>query len=325
MPSLPLLGFIALLLAICCNAALSADLQLLQEIELPGTTGRIDHLAIDVEHRLLYIAALGGDTVDVVDLRDGRRVAKLDGRQEPQGVLYMPALQRLLVANGRGGTVEAFRDNRRESVIVDLPDADNLRLDPRSGLVYVGFGNALALIDPRSMKVLRRLPLPGHPEGFQLAGTGEHIYVNVPAVAAVVVLDRGSGRTVTTWNVAPRAGNFPMALDHTGHRLFIATRKPAALVALDSDSGALVAEVPLCGDVDDLFFDAARRVVYGVCGDGQVAVVPQPDADHLGAGRRIRTANGARTGLFVPTLETLFVAAPARAGRPARLLVYRAE
>ena len=321
-----LLVLLSLCAALVGASAQSApDLTLVQEIELPGTRGRIDHLSIDLEHRLLFIAALGGDAVDVVDLQAARRVAKLDGRREPQGVLYVPVLQRLLVANGAGGTIESFHDTRRESVIPDLPDADNLRLDPRSGLVYAGHGSALAEIDARSMKILRRFALPGHPESFQLASTAQRIYVNVPATSSVVVLDRESGRTIATWSLAPRAGNFPMALDETGHRLFVATRKPASLVVLDSESGVKVAETALCGDADDLFVDAERRVVYAVCGEGQIAVVPQPDADHLGPVRRTQTADGARTGLFVPGLKTLFVAAPARAGRSAKVMVYRAN
>jgi len=320
---LVLLAFRAALAGV--SAPSPPDLTLVQEIELPGTKGRIDHLSIDLDHRLLFIAALGADAVDVVDLQAAHRVARLDGRREPQGVLYVPALQRLLVANGAGGTIEAFHETRRESVIADLPDADNLRLDPRSGLVYAGYGSALAEIDARSMKILRRFPLPGHPESFQLASTGQRIYVNVPAISSVVVIDRESGRTIATWSLAPRASNFPMALDEAGHRLLVATRKPASLVAFDTESGAQLAESPLCGDADDLFVDAQRRVVYAVCGEGQIAVVPRTDADHFGPARRMQTADGARTGLFVPSLKTLFVAAPARAGRSARLLLYRAD
>src|SRR3954467_14247257 len=112
---LKLLAWVALCAAMAGAAAPSpADLALVQEIELPGTQGRIDHLSIDLEHRLLFIAALGGDAVDVVDLEAARRVGKLEGRRGPQGVLYVPALQRLLVANGSGGTIEAFQGTRRE-------------------------------------------------------------------------------------------------------------------------------------------------------------------------------------------------------------------
>lgn len=324
--ALVVLRFLALCTALSWIPARSAqDPAWVRDIELAGTTGRIDHLAADVDHHLLFVAALGGDAVDVVDLHAGRRVARLEGRREPQGVLYLPALQALLVSNGQGGTIERFRDNRREAVIADLPDADNLRDEPRSGLVYAGFGSALAEIDPTSMRVLRRLQLPGHPESFQLDPSGDRIYVNVPAAAAVVVLDRVSGRTVATWSVAPLAANFPMALDSASHRLFVATRKPAALLVLDTATGGRVAEIPFCRDADDLFVDEQRRVVYGICGEGQLAVVPLVDAGHTGPVRRIATAEGARTGLFVPGLKQLVVAAPARGGRPSRLLVYRLD
>ena len=317
---------VACIYAACAWAPARADhAALLQEIELPDTRGRIDHLAIDLEHRRLFIAALGANTVEVIDLQAGKRIGKLQGRGEPQGVAYVPAAQRLLVANGGGGNLEAFRDGQSQSIAADLPDADNLRLDARSGRVYAGYGNALAEIDPLSLQVLQRMPLPGHPEAFELSSTGPRVYVNVPTARAVIVLDRGDGRTLATWSIAPASRNFAMALDEPNRRLLIATRDPASLLVLDLDTGRRVAELALCGDVDDLFLDARRHRIYAVCGEGLLAVVPQRDADHYGPMQKIATSTGARTGLFVPALDRLFVAAPARLLRSARLLVFRLD
>jgi hypothetical protein len=303
----------------------AADMALLQEIALADTRGRIDHLAIDLEHGRLFIAALAANAVEVVDLHAATRIARLQGRREPQGVAYVPAAQRLLVANGDGGKLEAFRDGQLQGVAADLPDADNLRLDARSGRVYAGYGRALAEIDAMSLQVLRRMPLPGHPEAFDLSATGSRVYVNVPTAKAVVVLDPGTGRTLATWSVAPSSGNFAMALDEANQRLMIATRDPASLLVLDAETGRRVAELALCGDVDDLFLDARRHQLYAVCGEGLLAIVPQRDRDHYGPVQKVATSPGARTGLFVPALDRLFVAAPARLDRPARILVYRLD
>ena len=114
-----------------------------------------------------------------------------------------------------------------------------------------------------------------------------------------------------------------MALDEANQRLFIATRRPASLQVYDTASGRRVSELPLCGDADDLYFDGKRRQLYAICGAGELAVVSQRDADHYETAQRIPTAAGARTGLFVEGLDKLFVAAPARDGRPAEILVYR--
>jgi hypothetical protein len=116
-----------------------------------------------------------------------------------------------------------------------------------------------------------------------------------------------------------------MALDEHGARLFVGARAPALLLVYDTASGKAVARLPIAGDTDDLFFDAARKRVYVICGEGQVDVFRQEAADRYSREASIQTAARARTGLFVPEMAKLFVAAPAAAGKPARVLVYQAK
>jgi hypothetical protein len=303
----------------------AATLVLDSRIPMPDTRGRLDHLAVDLEHGRLFVAALEADAVEVIDLRAGARAARLEGLHEPQGVLYLAAGGRLLVANGAGGRVDSYEQDRRAASVGGLPDADNIRLDAQAGRVVVGFGSELAVLDPIAMRVLARHRLPGHPEAFALATTGPEIYVNVPTAGKVIVVDRRTGRATAAWDVAPASRNFPMALDEANHRLFVATRQPAVLQVYDTSSGLRVSELPLCGDADDLYLDAGRRQLYAVCGEGQVAIVRQRDGDRYEVEERIATAPGARTGLFVPGLDRLFVAAPARERRAAEIRVYRLE
>ena len=121
--------------------------------------------------------------------------------------------------------------------------------------------------------------------------------------------------------MAGAAGNFAMALDESSNHLYVATRRPALLQAYDTTTGKRVAEVPICADPDDLFFDAQRRQLYVVCGQGVVEVV-RGRTDRFEVVERLQTAPGARTGLFVPSLSTLFVAVPARAGASAQIRAY---
>lgn len=65
-------------------------LQLTQTIALPDVRGRIDHLDIDLDGGRLFVAALGNNSVEVIDLRAGRRSARLEHLREPQGVAYVP-------------------------------------------------------------------------------------------------------------------------------------------------------------------------------------------------------------------------------------------
>jgi hypothetical protein len=113
--------------------------------------------------------------------------------------------------------------------------------------------------------------------------------------------------------------------DPRNHRLFVATRQPAMLFVYDTATAKRTAAVPLCGDADDLFFDAERRQLYAVCGEGEVDVLRQQDADHYQVTERVPTAAGARTGLFVPGLATLFVAVPSRGASTAEIRAYRVK
>ena len=56
-----------------------------QRIELPSVQGRIDHLAVDVDGGRLFVAALGSDSVEVVDLRAGKRVERITSLHEHAG------------------------------------------------------------------------------------------------------------------------------------------------------------------------------------------------------------------------------------------------
>jgi DNA-binding beta-propeller fold protein YncE len=312
-------------LAASLNHAAAQSLLLERRIELPSVHGRIDHMDVDVAGSRLFVAALGAGSLEVVDLNAGERVARIQPLREPQGVLYLPTHRRLIAANGAGGGVVAFADGKTPAIAsaAELDDADNLRFDPASNRVVVGYGQALAILDPTSLRVVRRVALAGHPEAFQLESAGPLIYVNVPSAGQVAVVDRRSGTVAATWDVAGASRNFPMALDEANHRLFIATRQPARLMAYDTGSGKRVAEISTCGDADDLFFDERRRRLYVVCGEGAVDVVRQHDADHYESAERIATAAGARTGLFVAQLPVLFVAAPSRDGANAEIRIYR--
>ena len=97
------------------------------------------------------------------------------------------------------------------------------------------------------------------------------------------------------------------------------------MLVYDTDSGKVVSKAPIGGDTDDLFYDAQRRRVYVICGEGRVDVFRQDDADHYSQIETVSTAPRARTGLFVPEEGKLYVAAPAVDKAPARILVYRAR
>ncbi len=306
----------------------AAPLRLIDTIPLRNVDGRIDHMVADVRGQRLFVAALGNNTVEVIDLSKGKQTQTIRDLQEPQGVLYLPENNNIFVANAGDGTCKVFDSNS-----LDLTnthdfgdDADNLRYDAAARRVYVGYGNgALGIIAAGTPSREGDIRLAGHPESFQLEKTGGRIFVNVPTATQVAVVDREKRAVVGTWSLEGARSNFPMALDEMNRRLLVGTRNPPKLVVLDTDSGKVVASPIIDGDTDDVFYDAQRKRVYVSCGAGFIDVLDQTDADHYDLTVAIPTASGARTSLFVPELSRLYLAVPHRGDQGAEIRIYEAQ
>jgi hypothetical protein len=303
----------------------TAPLVLERSIPLAQVSGRIDHMAVDLKRRRLIVAELGNDTVDVIDLASGKVVHRFDGLKEPQGVAYLPDSDLIVVANGGDGSVNFYGADFSAVRAVPLgEDADNVRLDHATGRLVVGHGDGmLAVIDPAHASVLSDIALAAHPEGFQLAPQSRRAFVNVPDAREVAVVDFAAGRQESRWRFPNLADNYPMAIDGTGGLIAIAFRTPPRLVLAASGNGTVTGSYPTCGDADDVFFDAGHRRIYVSCGAGAVDVfeLESANARHMA---RVPTFSGARTSLFVPEMDRLFVAARAGLlGKDAAILVFR--
>jgi DNA-binding beta-propeller fold protein YncE len=299
-------------------------LRLESRIPLGSIRGRIDHLAVDLGRQRLFVAELGNDSVGVLDLKNGRTERTLTGLHEPQGVGYVPSTDSVYVANGDDGSVRVFRgENLVPSGEIGLgDDADNVRVDDAARRVFVGYGSgALAEIDAVRVVKVGDTALEAHPESFRLAASGGVIFVNVPNAGEIAVVDRRTQRQVASWRTGTLRANFPLAIDETG-RVISVFRHPAKVAIYRPADGYLLAAMDTCGDSDDLFVDSKRRRVYVICGEGAIDVLGARGAGYV-ALARIPTVPGARTGLFVPELNRLFLAARARMGTPAAVWVYQ--
>ena len=306
--------------------AQTADAPLVLETKIPlgQVSGRIDHLGIDVKRQRLFVAELDNNSLGVVDLAAGKVLRTVAGLREPQGVAYVPFADSVFVANAGDGSVHVLRgDDLAPIGRIELgEDADNVRVDPQRNRVLVGYGNgALAVIDPATRTKAADIRLKGHPEGFQIDETGTKVFVNVPDARDIEIADLVSdtNRSLPTQGAG---SNFPMAIDGEAHWVLVAFRSPPTLMALSSQDGRVVAKIETCGDADDVFVDAKRHRVYVSCGEGVVDVLEQREAEYRRLAR-VPTVSGARTSLFVPELDRLFVAVRSRSGEPAAIWVLR--
>lgn len=304
--------------------AASGSLTFERAVPLPGVEGRIDHFSLDAAGGRLFVAALGNNSVEVVDLKKNAVVHSITGLAEPQGVLYAPESNRLFIANGDDGTLRVF-DGTTFAPINTLSfsdDADNLRHDAAAKRVYAGCrSGALGIVDAVTGKIIGEIPLDAHPEAFALETDGPRIFVNVPGAHEVTVVDRKTGKTIATWSIGFAAANFPMALDEADRRLFVGCRLPARLLVFDTTTGREIAKCDLHGDCDDLFYDANRHLIYASCGAGFIDIFSRAEADHYTLRESVATAPRARTCFFDG--KHIYLAVPKHDDQPAEIRCYR--
>ncbi|PYU35650.1 MAG: hypothetical protein DMG31_03440 [Acidobacteria bacterium] len=300
-------------------------LQLIQRTPVPGVTGRIDHFTAFPKRRLLIFAGLGNNSMEIVNTFEAKVVQSTKGLDEPQGVLYVPGLDKIFVANAGNGTVKVYDGKtyalRKSIALGEESDTDNLRWDEDSKRVFVGIVGGLAMIDAVTEARVGNLKgSGGHSESFQLEKKGSRVFVNVPDDDSVVnVIDRKTGE-LTKWGLNGVKANYPMALDEDNHRLFVVTRRPPFVMILNTDNGREVARVPVGGSCDDVYFDVERKRIYALGGEGFISVVQQNDPDHYSLSANIPSAVGVRTGIFFGT--SLYVGVPAAGSEPAQIWNY---
>jgi len=295
-------------------------------IPLPGVTGRFDHFAVDGPGRRLFVAALGNNTVEVLDVTGRNRITSLRNFRKPTGVVFLPTSNQIGIAAGEDGVFKVFRgdDYKLAGSVQSLDDADNARFDSNGRRIYVGYGSgALAEIDLASLRQARTFKLPAHPESFQLEQKGRRIFINLPDAKQIAVLDREKGEVIATWPQKRFLANFPMALDEPGHRLFVGCRHPPRLLVLETESGTQTADIGISGDTDDLFYDADRRRAYISCGEGFIDVIGAVPGEALRLIQKLSTRDGARTSWFSADLDQLYLAVPNRFGKAAELRIYK--
>jgi WD40 repeat protein len=317
---------------ICCCTSCDGQkpfgaeyLKLEKEIKMPSVKGRIDHMAVNVNEKVVYVAALGNNTVEVIDLQKGAVIHRIKGVEEPQGIAYLPEQNEIAVASGGNGDCVFFDATTFQQVAtIHLSgDADNIRYDAAERKMYVGYGNGgMALIDPATHKQTGDVKLPAHPESFQLDRKNNKLYINLPDDHSIAVIDLQRFTLVDTWKISQYRANFPMTLDTANNRVFVGYRRPALLVGYDSQTGKEISSHELVGDVDDIFYYADKKEIIASGGDGYINIFRTERGSGIKQVANIPTRDGARTALLIPTLHTFILAQRASDGKQAAIAVY---
>jgi len=335
----------SLLLAVCFLATGSriegqagSQLRLIQTISIPNVKGRLDHMDVDTAGKRLFVAALENGSVEVIDLQAAKAGRSIRGFQKPQGIAFIPSLNKVFVASGDDGMVRVYRGDT-----LDLLDSIKLELgpnrvayDPHKKLVYVGFGGKdagedygqVGIIDATTDKVTGEVRVSAHPSELLLDNSGETLFVFIPASSRIQEIDTKKRAAIGAWPVSSeRPGDG--AFDEFSQRLMIGTHTPPRMIVMDAKTGKEITSLPTVDGMDGVYYDGVRRRIYISGGRGLdvgfVFVYQQKDADHYELTGKIPTKPGAGTSFWSPELNRYYVAAAAHDNEPASILVFAPE
>ncbi len=320
------------------QAVAKQPLRLVQAISMSNVKGRIDHMDIDVKGKRLFVAGLENGTLEVVDLQGGKRIRSLPGFKKPQGVLYVPELNKLFVASGDDAMVRVFRGSTLDLLdsIQLEPGPNRVVYEPHTQLVYVGYGGRdagkdygeVGIINANDDKHIADIRVSAHPSELLLNRSGTTLFVFISIASELQVVDTNKRQIVATWKVSSeRPGD--AAFDELTSRLMIGTRKPPEIIVMDSQSGKDIAHLATAEGMDGVYFDRRRKRVYVSGGRdmpyGFACVYQQKDANRYDIIGKVPTREGAGTSLWSAELDRYYVAAPATDKQDATVLVYEPE
>src|SRR5580692_8115986 len=323
-------------------------LRLVQTIPLPGVKGRLDHMAVDLEKRRLFVAAVSNGTLEVLDLDAGKVINSIPGIKDAQDALFLGGQFNKLYVSSLDGTLRIFQGEtfRLIQALKLEPDPNRLLYDPATDLIYFGYGGQNAGFDAyervgvmqatrgaRSDQFVADMIAPtfrpGHLAEMAMDDGGKLLVCDSRA-DLIFQFDTRKRELLKSWP-AHGDGAGDMSLDRAHHRLFVGTRIPAEMTVYDSESGKEIVTLPGPETMDGVYYDAGLKRIYVSGGrwygtpeasPGWVYVYQQRDADHYDLISRIMTRPGSGTSLFVPALNRLYVASQAIGEQDAAILVF---
>ncbi len=303
----------------------------MKTIALPGVASKFDHLAIDVASNRLFIAATSINSVEVIDLKTDKVLESITGLGKPHGLAWAAETGSLYVSDGTLGQLRVYKGTPLilKGIIKLSTDADDMVYDEARHLLFVGHGTGdaaspteIAVVDTKNFRLISNLTVATHPEGLDIDQQGGRLFANIAEANEVAVIDTNTKTITAHWKLTKAADNVPMAFDSEHQLLYVACRTPGMLVALDAATGKEIASQPTAGGADDLFYDPALRRIYVISGQGEVDTFQVEDAKTLQPIGILHTATRAKTALFVPAQNLLYVGVPGAGEKPAEIRVY---
>jgi len=311
-------------LATLAKSEEAPSLKLVATVPLPSLVGDLEFFAADLKGSRLFLCAEDSKTVEVFDLLTGRHIHTITGFGKPHGIAFLPKTNELVVSDGGRDFGRVDRVSASRYAIVDrvkLPDnVDEALFDPVTEYFYVESGpenhnrsdHLINIIDTKNFRLIGQITIRGKESSAMAVdhATGR-LYVNNSLSGEISVVDMRTNQVVATWPLPGTDHLNGLAFDEADHRLFSASRTPGKFWALDTETGKIVSTLPCVESNDNLIYDRLRRRIF-ITGNNFATVIQQVGADQYRKLADVPTGYRAKTSLFVPELNRLYVALSGR-------------
>jgi hypothetical protein len=323
-------------LAARCSAQDQPRLTLIKAVALPGYHGDFDHFAVDRERGRILLAAEDHGTLEVFSLATGEHLRTVkDGIDTPHSILVRPDAATIFLTDS-GPSMSKILNADTYAEVKNVPltaGADSAGFAPTTNTLYVVTGGKDVNMKTANLEAVD--PVTGtrqgsvtfqdnHVEAMALEKRGPRIFINLAQTNKIAIVDRRTMTIVQSWPVPPAQGNAMVALDEPQHRLYVVSRNPGMVIAMNSDTGAVVSTAPAPLRADDEFYDQSKHRLYVPGGEGYLGIYDTSSPDHVKLIGKVTTAPGAKTGLLLPDKHELVLAAsPGDTANTAQVLFYR--
>lgn len=301
---------IALILTIFATTQLlGAEYHLIKEIPIGGEGGW-DYASVDESARRLYVSH--ATKVVVIDIEQNTVVGEITNTPGVHGLAPAPELSLGFVSCGREDKA-AIVDLKTLQILSKVDtgrNPDGMLYDPAQKEVYMfnGRDQSATVIDAKAGKVVATIPLGGKPEFAAVDVKSNRVFNNLEDKSDVVAIDTKKHEVVNRWPIAPGEEASGMAFDAANHRLFLGCGNKL-MVMMDSESGKVVASVPIGDGVDANAFDPETKLAFASCRDGTVTIAHEDTPDKLTVVQTLKTQRGSRTMTIDPKSHRIYLAA----------------
>ena len=292
----------------CSAQASDTPLYTLTKSVAIGAPDRWDLLDFDQASHRVYVAH--GDRVTVVDGQNGSVIGAVPGfAGGSHGVATIPQLNLGFSDDGEAGTASSFDLStlKISKTFKADNDADAIAFDPASGHVFVINGDAsdVTVIDPKSERVVATIDGGGKLEIGMADGAG-NLYVNGEANKEIVRIDTKTNKVKAHWPIPACTSPHGMAIDAQSRRVFTTCENSVAL-AVDADTGKMIASLPIGSRTDGAAFDPIRKRFFSSNGEGTITIVQENSPNSFAVLANVKTSLGARTMTIDPATGRLYI------------------